>query len=484
MGAAPRAAAGLSARASSKVREGARRSRGESNAKEHEDDHSARKARTSPRIQRSCPQRGQAAGRGEPGGGRARGRARNGDDRRRRREPGRAREHRDAHAAAGARDSRRPTPCSTSRSRDCTIWRARLDGREVVPRRRDLPVGRIELTGSPYDWIGTGWLVHENILVTNRHVANEFAIAKATDSTSSVGDRRRRSTRPSTSCRRSAIRHARLQAGPAAVHPGSAGPDVSFFEIEVVRRQGEARQPIALAEKTRSTKNVAVIGYPAYDSRIPDADLMERIYGRTYNKKRLAPGGVTRVEQPRILHDCTTLGGNSGSAVSRPRQRQSARAALQRQVPDDQLRGARGLVSSSWLTCAPGASARGEGVRRDPAATMPHRRCRRLGASRRQRQHDHSADLDGLARRLSPGARRTDGGDGCRPVDDGAGMDRRRGGGGRGLQRPRRLPANFLGDADSWSAAVRRAPRGGHPRNTTTTASRIPCSATSTTRWS
>jgi len=42
---------------------------------------------------------------------------------------------------------------------------------------------------------------------------------------------------------------------------------------------------------------------------------MERIYGRTYNKKRLAPGGVTRVEQLSLLHDCTTLGGNSGSAV-------------------------------------------------------------------------------------------------------------------------------------------------------------------------
>ena len=42
---------------------------------------------------------------------------------------------------------------------------------------------------------------------------------------------------------------------------------------------------------------------------------MEDIYGKTYNKKRLAPGGVTRVEQTRILHNCTTLGGNSGSVV-------------------------------------------------------------------------------------------------------------------------------------------------------------------------
>jgi endonuclease G len=42
---------------------------------------------------------------------------------------------------------------------------------------------------------------------------------------------------------------------------------------------------------------------------------MERIYGKIYNKKRLAPGAVTSIEPKRILHNCTTLGGNSGSAV-------------------------------------------------------------------------------------------------------------------------------------------------------------------------
>src|SRR5262249_21222941 len=51
------------------------------------------------------------------------------------------------------------------------------------------------------------------------------------------------------------------------------------------------------------------------DSRIPEPDLMERIYGNVYNKKRLAPGGVTRLEEALLWHNCTTLGGNSGSVV-------------------------------------------------------------------------------------------------------------------------------------------------------------------------
>ena len=42
---------------------------------------------------------------------------------------------------------------------------------------------------------------------------------------------------------------------------------------------------------------------------------MNQIYGQMYDFKRLAPGEVTSVESGRILHNCTTLGGNSGSAV-------------------------------------------------------------------------------------------------------------------------------------------------------------------------
>ena len=93
------------------------------------------------------------------------------------------------------------------------------------------------------------------------------------------------------------------------------GPDLSFFEVEITSGNSKLAKPIDLATEIAATQNVATIGYPAYDSRIPEPDLMENIFGKTYNKKRLAPGGVTSVEQTRILHNCTTLGGNSGSAV-------------------------------------------------------------------------------------------------------------------------------------------------------------------------
>jgi hypothetical protein len=42
---------------------------------------------------------------------------------------------------------------------------------------------------------------------------------------------------------------------------------------------------------------------------------MERIYGKVYNKKRLAPGSLQRLEEMLLWHNCTTLGGNDGSVV-------------------------------------------------------------------------------------------------------------------------------------------------------------------------
>ena len=42
---------------------------------------------------------------------------------------------------------------------------------------------------------------------------------------------------------------------------------------------------------------------------------MKQIYGEIFDKKRLAPGAITDVDQDRVLHNCTTLGGNSGSVV-------------------------------------------------------------------------------------------------------------------------------------------------------------------------
>ena len=56
--------------------------------------------------------------------------------------------------------------------------------------------------------------------------------------------------------------------------------------------------PIRLADP-EAGQGVAVIGYPAYDSRVPHTEVMDRIYGGIYNVKRLAPGRILQVDRNR-----------------------------------------------------------------------------------------------------------------------------------------------------------------------------------------
>ncbi|MGC1857045.1 MAG: DNA/RNA non-specific endonuclease [Pseudolabrys sp.] len=197
---------------------------------------------------------------------------------------------------------------------DSEIWGERLKKARPLLDRAIPAVGRIDLTGARLDWVGTGWLVAENIIVTNRHVANEFAarsegfafkmglngqISADVDFLQEIDNSKRLVVR--------LLKPLHIEEPP--------GPDVAFFEIEIVSGNAKLAEPIDLATMIVNTENVATIGYPAYDSRIPEPDLMERIYGKIYNKKRLAPGGVTQIESTRLCHNCTTLGGNSGSVV-------------------------------------------------------------------------------------------------------------------------------------------------------------------------
>ena len=197
---------------------------------------------------------------------------------------------------------------------DSEIWGERLKKARPLLDRAIPAVGRIDLTGARLDWVGTGWLVAENIVVTNRHVANEFA-ARSEGLAFKMGLNEQMSAdvdflQEIDNSKRlvfKLLKPLHIEEPP--------GPDVAFFEIEIVSGNAKLAEPIDLATRIANTENVATIGYPAYDSRIPEPDLMERIYGKIYNKKRLAPGGVTQIESTRLCHNCTTLGGNSGSVV-------------------------------------------------------------------------------------------------------------------------------------------------------------------------
>jgi endonuclease G, mitochondrial len=81
----------------------------------------------------------------------------------------------------------------------------------------------------------------------------------------------------------------------------------------------ELPAPLALADKEAAARDiVALVGYPAYDTR-NDADDQARYFRDLYDIKRFAPGKVMQALSGRtvLTHDCTSLGGNSGSPLVR-----------------------------------------------------------------------------------------------------------------------------------------------------------------------
>jgi endonuclease G len=197
---------------------------------------------------------------------------------------------------------------------DSSVWESRLRDAAARLGQAARAVGRIEVEGHSMSWLGTGWLVRPDVIVTNRHVAAEFGRHDGTsfvfkqglagsqmnasiDFLEEIGSTKERTFRLNR------ILHIE----------GPDGPDVAFIRVSPTR--AILGTPIQLAGDFPDDELVAVIGYPARDSRIPDQQLMDQIFGNVYNKKRLAPGQLIGADSRSVRHDCSTLGGNSGSAV-------------------------------------------------------------------------------------------------------------------------------------------------------------------------
>lgn len=176
-------------------------------------------------------------------------------------------------------------------------------------------IGRIELPRHPrLPYGGTGFIVGEGLVMTNRHVAEIFTVG--------LGDHSLR-FKPGA---RAGIDFARDR--PAGevfavrrvvmVHP--------YWDMAILAVDGlSGRRSLKLSLKDArdlESHDIAVIGYPAFDPRNP-ADVQQNLFNGRYGIKRLQPGeirgGMKAASFGKLVgaatHDCSTLGGNSGSAV-------------------------------------------------------------------------------------------------------------------------------------------------------------------------
>jgi len=184
-----------------------------------------------------------------------------------------------------------------------------------------LSVGRVEVDGHPsLQWIGTGFLVAPDILITNRHVALEFTEPRSNGRWGIArGMKARVDYKEDLGAGRSAEFAIERLIGMHGRY------DMALFRV--ARKGGagatlDGPAPLPLAATPESLGPVAgrtvyVVGYPAWDGRRNDPEPMQRLFGNIYNVKRLQPGTVMRHDagERKLTHDCSTLGGNSGSCV-------------------------------------------------------------------------------------------------------------------------------------------------------------------------
>jgi endonuclease G len=197
-------------------------------------------------------------------------------------------------------------------------WKARLQKYRKSLKSAIPSVGRIELENSFFSWVGTGWLVAEDIIVTNRHVAKEFAREK--DGKFIFRQGLFGNMEALIDFREEYKGHESAEYGIKGIlHiEDDNGPDLAFLAIEWGNGGSQTeRTVISLGEALKKDQYIAIIGYPAKDTRTKISAEMDAIFGNVYDIKRLAPGQIMGVDESHgvFIHSCTTLGGNSGSVV-------------------------------------------------------------------------------------------------------------------------------------------------------------------------
>jgi V8-like Glu-specific endopeptidase len=179
-------------------------------------------------------------------------------------------------------------------------------------------IGRLNLTDHPsLRFGGTAFVVAQDLFMTNRHVA-EFFVNGAPGTTLEF--------KPGISSSID-LKEEVDSVQPVAVRVTNAVFLSAHWDAALLRvaslPDGVRPLPLAAARPASiDSRVVIVIGYPAMD---PGGDAIQqiKIFRGVFDKKRLTPGRLMGFRTTKsfgklvnaLAHDCTTLGGNSGSAV-------------------------------------------------------------------------------------------------------------------------------------------------------------------------
>lgn len=181
-------------------------------------------------------------------------------------------------------------------------------------------VGRVEVASRPGSYGGTAFIVGPNRLMTNRHVAELF--------TRGLGDQgliyhpgdasmdmlREYQQPPATGglyCQVSRV---------VMIHPYW---DMALLEVSGLDPRLMPLTLLAGDLRDAPDREVLAIGYPAFDPDRNSVDDQDYVFKGIYEVKRAQPGilkgrelvGSFNHSVSAAVHDCSTLGGSSGSAI-------------------------------------------------------------------------------------------------------------------------------------------------------------------------
>ena len=194
-------------------------------------------------------------------------------------------------------------------------WYEPLVGAEPALRQVVGSVGRVNLPeGGPPGYVGTAFLVAEGIVMTNRHVAkkfsqrkrkNEWTLASSAHPTVDFVCEHQRSSPPPWRVTGVPLVHSKI--------------DLALLRVEPTDKSADGPLVLPLGSHPAAivhSRQVYTVGFPANDPE-GNAKVIKEIFGEIFKVKRLAPGEIMAptAKDGSFSHDCTTLGGNSGSCV-------------------------------------------------------------------------------------------------------------------------------------------------------------------------
>ncbi len=203
------------------------------------------------------------------------------------------------------------------------VWALRVALCREDLHRAIRATARVEMSDSSgSEFVGTAWLVAPGLAVTNRHVAMAFARRNADGTGSIRKDFRGKTIKVQLDFVEEYETDSSFEVDVDAELPYLADDDNTIPDIAVLHlKPGDRKlpEPIPLAAVMpvpAKTSWVAAVGYPAIDTD-EDPKVRADIFKDIFDVKRVAPGLLLTSPAGEwfITHDCSTLGGNSGSVL-------------------------------------------------------------------------------------------------------------------------------------------------------------------------